>query len=164
MKSFLNKRASQSARLEDDLDHVLRDHIASTTAEGSPFLAGLVNSDDNDTPSSPPRWPVVPYIPGSSPLSSPPRRLDSQLEQIWALKIGQKDRVVGLSKEEALEKAVDEVLANTDRRGTRKVTLAEVARDFAVDAETMRQRLLGRKSKTESAIGRRLLTPGEGDV
>ena len=72
--------------------------------------------------------------------------------------------MVGLSKEEALEKAVDEVLANTDRRGTRKVTLAEVARDFAVDAETMRQRLLGRKSKTESAIGRRLLTPGEGDV
>jgi len=72
--------------------------------------------------------------------------------------------VVGLSKEEALEKAVDEVLANTNRRGTRKVTLAEVARDFAVDAETMRQRLLGRKSKTESAIGRRLLTPGEGDV
>ena len=72
--------------------------------------------------------------------------------------------MVGLSKEEALEKAVDEVLANTNRRGTRKVTLAEVARDFAVDAETMRQRLLGRKSKTESAIGRRLLTPGEEDV
>src|SRR5256885_4319487 len=108
MKSF-NKGANQSARLEDDLDHALRAHIASTTAEGSPFLAGLVNSDGNDPPSSPPRWPVVPNIPGSSPLSSPPRRLDSQSEQIWALKIGQKDRVVGLSKE-ALEEAVGEIL------------------------------------------------------
>jgi hypothetical protein len=86
------------------------------------------------------------------------------LEQIWALKIGQKDRVVGLSKEEALKKAVSEALANTDRRGTRKVTLAEIAREFAVDAETLRQRSLGRQSKIESAIGRRLLTPGEEDV
>jgi hypothetical protein len=164
MKFFLDKRAFQSERLENDLNHVLRAHIASTTAEGSPFLAGLVNGDGNDPPSSPPHWPVVPYVPGSSPLSSPPRRLDPQLEQIWALKTGQKDRVVGLSKEEALEKAVSEVLANTDRRGKRKITLAEVAHEFGVDAETLRQRLLGRKSRTESAIERRLLTPGEEDV
>jgi hypothetical protein len=62
MKSFLNKRANQSARLEDDLDHALRAHFVSTAAEGSPFLAGLVNSDDNDPPSSPPRWPVIPFL------------------------------------------------------------------------------------------------------
>jgi hypothetical protein len=42
------------------------------------------------------------------------------LEQTWALKIGQKGRVVGLSKEEALEKAVGEVLANTDRRDRKR--------------------------------------------
>jgi hypothetical protein len=45
MKSFLNKRVNQGPRLEDGLDHALRAHIASTTAGGSPFLAGLVNSD-----------------------------------------------------------------------------------------------------------------------
>jgi len=38
-----------------------------------------------------------------------------------------------LSKE-ALEKAVGEILANPDRRRIRKVTLAGVAREFAVDA------------------------------
>jgi transposase-like protein len=164
MISFLKTRANQRARLDEDLDDTLRAHIASTTAEGSPFLAGLVNGDSNDPPSSPSHWPVVPYIPGSSLLSSPPRRLDSQLEQIWGLKMGQKDRVVGLSKEDALEKAVAEVLTNTDRRGKRKITFTEVAREFGVDAETLRQRLFGRESKAESAIGRRLLTPGEEDV
>ena len=44
-----------------------------------------------------------------------------------------------MSKEEALDKAISEIDTNTDRRGFRKVTLADVARDFAV-AEKDRKR------------------------
>jgi len=139
MNTFLKNRADQGARLENDLDVALRAHVASTTAQGNSFLSDLVNSDALEPPSSPPRWPVGPHIPGSSPLSSPPKRLDRQLEQIWALALGDKNKVIGLSKEEALDKAISEIDTNTDRRGFRKVTLADVARDFAV-AEKDRKR------------------------
>jgi hypothetical protein len=72
--------------------------------------------------------------------------------------------VVGLSKEETLENTIDEVLTNTDRRGIRKITLTKITREFTIDTKTLRQRLLRRKSKTESIIRRRLLTPDEENV
>lgn len=72
--------------------------------------------------------------------------------------------MVGLSKEETLENTIDEVLTNTDRRGIRKITLTKITREFTIDTKTLRQRLLRRKSKTESIIRRRLLTPDEENV
>jgi hypothetical protein len=106
--------------------------------------------------------PVASYT--SSPLSSPPRRLDPQLEQLWGLRNGRKQQVVTLSKEDCLDNAVSEIVANTDRREEHKVTFAETARLYAVDPETLRQRVLGRKSKADNAVDRRRLSPGEEDI
>ena len=77
----------------------MRSHISFIAADGNKYLSDLVNSqsspphDDDDLPAA-----ETP----ESPLSSPPKRLDPQLERLYAIELGNQDRVVQIPQAERL--------------------------------------------------------------
>jgi hypothetical protein len=133
-----------------------------TTEEGNKEMEEIFHSDPI-LHSSPLRVPfsVRPgeeSVADSSPLSSPPRRVDRVAEYRFLLETGDRELIKWQPEETRLELALEYVRSGMTKEGE---SWRDVADDYGVPRETFRRQLKGGKTRKEAGKCREKLLPSE---